>query len=132
MSKSSYEKILKSSSTIAIVGVSNNSEKDSYKVMKYLLQKGYEIFPVNPKYDYILETKCYPDLSSIPEPVDIVDIFRRPEHVMPFVEDAIKIRAKVVWMQLGIINQEAANLARVAGLEVIMDHCIKIEHQKAF
>ncbi len=117
---------------VAIVGLSDNWSRPSNFVGKYLLEHGFEIFPVNPKYDEILGRKCYPDLKSIPEPVDIVDLFQRADRVMPFVEDAIAIGAKCVWMQLEIVNEEAAALARAAGLEVVMDRCIKIEYARLF
>ena len=117
---------------VAIVGLSDNWSRPSNFVGKYLIEHGFEIFPVNPKYDEILGRKCYPDLKSIPEPVDIVDLFQRADRVMPFVEDAIAIGAKCVWMQLEIVNEEAAALARAAGLEVVMDRCIKIEYARLF
>ncbi len=117
---------------VAIVGLSDNWSRPSNFVGKYLLEHGFEIFPVNPKYDEILGRKCYPDLKSIPEPVDIVDLFQRADRVMPFVEDAIEIGAKCVWMQLEIVNEEAAAVARAAGLEVVMDRCIKIEYARLF
>ncbi len=125
-------RILMQYKRVAIVGLSDNWSRPSNFVGKYLLEHGFEIFPVNPKYDEILGRKCYPDLKSIPEPVDIVDLFQRADRVMPFVEDAIEIGAKCVWMQLEIVNEEAAALARAAGLEVVMDRCIKIEYARLF
>lgn len=125
-------RILVENRKVAIVGLSANWSRPSNFVGKYLLEHGFEIFPVNPKYDEILGRKCYPDLKSIPEPVDIVDLFQRADRVMPFVEDAIEIGARVVWMQLEIVNQEAAARAREAGLEVVMDRCIKIEYARLF
>lgn len=124
------EQILKKYKHIAVVGLSQNKNKPSYGVAKYIQSQGYKIYPVNPKYDEILGEKCYPDLESIDHPIDIVDIFRRPEAVMPVVEEAIQINAKVVWMQLGIVNEAAAERALNAGLDVVMDHCIKVEHSK--
>lgn len=120
--------ILKHSKNIAIVGLSNKPDRTSYRVGAYIKQAGYTIFPVNPTYDTVMNLKCYKTLDEIPEPVDIVNIFRKPEDVLPVVQDAIKIKAKVVWMQLGIENEEAAKLALNAGLKVIMNRCIKIEH----
>ncbi len=117
---------------VAIVGLSDNWSRPSNFVGKYLIEHGFEIFPVNPKYDEILGRQCYPDLKSIPEAVDIVDLFQRADRVMPFVEDAIDIGAKCVWMQLEIVNEEAAALARAAGLDVVMDRCIKIEYARLF
>ena len=125
-------RILMQYKRVAIVGLSDNWSRPSNFVGKYLLEHGFEIFPVNPKYDEILGRNCYPDLKSIPEPVDIVDLFQRADRVMPFVEDAIAIGAKCVWMQLEIVNEEAAALARAAGLEVVMDRCIKIEYARLF
>ena len=121
--------ILKNSHTVAIIGLSDSPAKASYQVAKYLQTAGYKIYPVNPKYDTILGSRCYASLQDIGVPIDIVNIFRRPEHVLPIVEDAAEIGAQVVWMQLGIINMEAAILAEKAGLKVIMDRCMKIEHQ---
>ena len=120
--------ILRNSKTIAIVGLSNKPDRTSYRVGAYIKQAGYHIIPVNPNYDTVMELKCHSNLTEIPEPVDIVNIFRKSEDVLPVVKEAIKIKAKVVWMQLGIENEEAAQLALDAGLKVIMNRCIKIEH----
>lgn len=117
---------------VAIVGLSDNWSRPSNFVGKYLLEHGFEVIPVNPKYEEILGQKCYPDLKSIPTAVDIVDLFQRSERVPPFVDDAIAIGAKVVWMQLGIVHEAAAQKARDAGLEVVMDRCIKIEYARLF
>ena len=125
-------RILIDNKRVAIVGLSDNWSRPSNFVGKYLLEHGFEVIPVNPKYDEILGQKCYADLKDIPTPVDIVDLFQRAERIPPFVDDAIKIGAKVVWMQLGIINQEAAQKARDAGLEVVMDRCVKIEYARLF
>lgn len=124
------EEILKQSHTIAVVGVSNNPERPSYIVAKYLKEHGYRIIPVNPQLKELLGETSYPDLLSIPYPVDVVDIFRRSEEVPSIVDQAIKMGAKVVWMQEGIINEEAANKARQAGLTVVMDKCMKKQHEK--
>jgi len=125
-------RILSENKRVAIVGLSDNWSRPSNFVGKYLLEHGFEAIPVNPKYDEILGQKCYADLKDIPTPVDIVDLFQRADRVMPFVEDAIKIGARVVWMQLGIVNEEAAQKARDAGLEVVMDRCVKIEYARLF
>jgi len=117
---------------VAMVGLSADWWRPSNFAGKYLLEHGFELIPVNPKYDEILGQKCYPDLTSIPEPVDIVDLFQRSERVPPFVDQAIEIGAKVVWMQLGVVNEEAAQKARDAGLEVVMDRCMKIEYARLF
>ncbi len=125
-------RILKENKTIAVVGLSNNWNRPSRFAAKYMKGYGYKIIPVNPSSKEILGEICYPSLLDIPGSVDIVDIFRRSEDVPPIVEDAITIGAKVVWMQLGVINEEAAEMARQAGLEVVMDRCVKIEHGRLF
>jgi predicted CoA-binding protein len=125
-------RILRENKTLAVVGLSANEMRPSYFASKYMQDHGYRIIPVNPRYDEILGEKCYPDLTSIPEPVDIVDLFQRADRVMPFVEQAIEIKAKVIWMQLGVVNEEAAALARDAGLDVVMDRCVKIEYARLF
>ena len=122
--------ILVSTKTIATVGLSSNPEKISYGVGAYLLEQGYRVIPVNPTADEILGEKSYPDLESVPERIDVVQVFRRPEDVPPVVDAAIKAGAKVVWMQLGIDNEEAAQTAREAGLQVVMDRCMRAEHQR--
>ena len=124
------KEILASAKTVASVGVSSNPEKDSYGVVEYLKQQGYRIIPVNPTASEIMGEKAYPDLSSIPEKVDVVQIFRKPEDVPPVVDEAIKIGAKVVWMQEGIVNEAAAIKARAAGLRVVMDACMRANHRR--
>lgn len=121
--------ILADSKTIAVVGLSPDPERPSHSVAAYLQQQGYRIIPVNPKISEALGEKAYASVRDIPGPVDVVDIFRRPEAVGPIVEDAIAKGAKVVWMQVGIINAEAANRARAAGLTVVMDTCMRVTHQ---
>ena len=128
------KKILEESNTIAIVGASSKEDRDSYKVMKYLLQKGYKVFPVNP-YESgknILGQKCYEDLESIKHSVDIVDVFRAHEAVLGIAKQAIKISAKVLWTQEDIIHHEAAELVEKAGLKVVMDRCPKKELSKPY
>ena len=114
---------------MAVVGLSSNPEKASHRVAAYLKSSGYKVIPVNPKEKEALGEKAYSDLSSIPEKVDVVDIFRRSEDVLPTVEEAIRIGAGAVWMQLGVVNQEAADKAEEAGLAVVMDACMMREHQ---
>ena len=126
----SVVKILKSFRDIAMVGVSANPEKPSNIVFKYLIAHGYNVIPVNPTIDEVLGKKCYPTLSSIPEKVEVVDIFRKSEDVPPIVDEAIKIGAKAVWMQEGIVNNTAAEKAQAAGLLVVMDKCMRKEHMK--
>jgi uncharacterized protein len=130
LSDSEIKKILDSAKNIAIIGLSDSPEKPSYGVAKYLISVGYNIFPVNPKYESILGAKCYKNLNDIDEKIDIVDVFRRPEHILPVAENAIEIKIRVLWMQLGIKNEEAAKLAHDAGLDVIMNRCIKVEHRR--
>jgi len=125
-------RVLTAYKRVAVVGLSANWSRPSYFAAKYLLDHGFEIIPVNPKHEEILGQKCYPDLQSIPIPVDIVDLFQRPERIPPFVDAAIAIKARLVWMQLGIIHEQAAQKARDAGLEVIMDRCMKIEYARLF
>jgi hypothetical protein len=127
---SAEEEILSFSRVVAVVGLSSKTDRPSYEVASYLKEQGYRIIPVNPMEKEILGEICYPDLASIPEPVDVVDIFRRSEEVLPIVEEAIKIGAKAVWMQEGVVNGEAAARAREAGLLVIMDECMLKEHQR--
>src|SRR4051794_20122378 len=125
-------RILEEGRTIAMVGLSANPFRPSHFAAIYMLAEGYNVIPVNPRETEILGRRCYASLRDIPEPVDIVDIFRDPKAVPPLVEDAIAIGAKVVWMQLGVINEDAARRAREAGLEVVMDACVKIEHARFF
>jgi predicted CoA-binding protein len=123
------QEILEQSKVIAVVGLSPKPHRDSHGVAKYLQKQGYRVVPVNPRADTILGEKAYPDLASIPEQVDVVDIFRKAEDVPPIVDEAIDIGAKAVWMQLGIVNEEAALKARTAGLGVVMDRCMLVEHR---
>jgi predicted CoA-binding protein len=123
------KQILLSVKTIAVVGLSSNPAKDSYGIAQYLKGQGYRIVPVNPTATEILGEKSYPDLSSIPEKVDAVQVFRKPEDVPPVVDEAIKIGAKVVWMQEGISHEAAAQKARDAGVQVVMDACMRVAHR---
>ena len=125
------ESILKSSRIVAVVGLSTNPDRPSYNVANYLKENGYTIIPVNPTEKMILDEVCYPSLSSIPGRVEIVDIFRKSEAVLPIVLEAIEIGASTIWMQEGVINEEAANKAKEAGLKVVMNKCMLKEHQKS-
>ena len=125
-------RILKENHVIAMVGLSANWYRPSYFAAKYMLDHGYRVIPVNPSYPEVLGQKCYPTLRDILEKVDIVDCFRPSDEIMPIAEDAIAIGAKVLWMQLGVINEAAAERARKAGLEVVMNHCVKIEFARLF
>ena len=121
--------ILKTINSIAIVGISSKEEKDSYKVMKFLIERGYKVFPVNPNEEgeYILGRKCYKNISDTDDEVDMVDVFRKKEFVYEVTKEAIKINAKVLWTQLDIFCEDSLNLAQDAGLAVIMNKCPKIE-----
>jgi len=125
-------RILSETQTIAVVGLSANWYRPSFFAAKYLQDHGYRILPVNPNYTSILGEPCYPDVDSIPEAVDVVDVFQLPEAVPPFADAAIRVGAKVLWMQLGVVNEKAAQKARSAGLEVVMNRCMKIEHARLF
>lgn len=118
--------------TIAVVGMSRNPEKDAHKVPKYMMEHGYDIIPVNPFADRILGLKCHSSLAGIRKRIDIVDIFRPPEEAEQIVKEAIKIRPKAVWMQKGIVSNRAAATARKAGIVVVMDRCIMVEHMRLF
>jgi predicted CoA-binding protein len=122
--------LLKTSRTIAVVGLSTKRFRPSYGVAEYMQRNGYRIIPVNPFVQAVLGEKCYPDLDSIPERVDIVDIFRRAEFVPEIVEAAIRIGARAVWMQEGVVHEGAAERARGAGLSVVMDRCILKDHAR--
>jgi len=124
--------ILTKNKVLAVVGLSANESRPSFFAAKYMQDHGYRVIPVNPRYEEILGERCYPDLESIPVPVDIVDVFQRPDRVMPTVQSAIDIKAKVLWLQLGVVNNEAVVLAEGAGLEVVMDRCVKIEYARLF
>ncbi|RTE03597.1 CoA-binding protein [Paenibacillus whitsoniae] len=126
-SRERIKEILAGAGNIAVVGLSDKSDRTSYMVAEAMQKRGYRIIPVNPNAENILGEKCYPSLSDIPEPVDIVNVFRRADQVVPVAEEAVKINAKVFWLQLDIVNEEAAAIAQDAGLEVIMDRCIKVE-----
>ncbi|SFD61245.1 Predicted CoA-binding protein [Paenibacillus catalpae] len=121
------KEILKASNTIAVVGLSDKPDRVSYMVSEAMQKKGYRIIPVNPGAETILGERSYATLKDIPEPVDVVNVFRRPEHTPPIAEEAVAIGAKTLWLQLGIANDEAAQIASEGGLQVIMDRCIKVE-----
>jgi predicted CoA-binding protein len=123
------KEILLLAKTIASVGLSSNPNKESYQIGSYLKAQGYRLIPVNPMASEILGEKSYPDLQSVPEKIDVVQVFRRPEDVPPVVDDAIKAGAKVIWMQEGIVHEGAAQKAREAGLQVVMDTCMRVAHR---
>ena len=125
-------RILGENRVIAVVGLSADWYRPSFFAAKYMQEHGYRVIPVNPKYAEILGQKCYPTLRAIPEKVQIVDVFRKTQDVPPIAEEAIAIGAKVLWQQLGVKNEAAAARARAAGLETVMDRCVKIEHARLF
>ena len=120
--------LLQETKVIAVVGLSDKPSRPSYDVSRYMQAHGYKIIPVNPSCTEILGEKCYPDLKSIPVPVDMVNVFRKSEDCLPVAKDAVAIGAKSLWLQLGVINDEAHDFAQEHGLEVVMDKCLKIEH----
>jgi len=125
-------RILRDNRVIAVVGLSADWYRPSYFAAKYMLEHGYRVIPVNPKYGEVLGQKCYKSLRDIGEKVELVDVFRKTEDVMPIAEDAIAIGARVLWQQLGVRNEAAAAKARAAGLDAVMDRCEKIEHGRLF
>lgn len=129
---STLKRILDQAQTIAVVGMSDKTYRPSYFVGKYLLDHGYTMIPVNPTFKRVLGQESYPSLRDIPVPVDIVDCFRRSEQMLELAQEAIDINARVLWMQLGVISEPAAQLARAANLEVVMNRCTKIEHARLF
>lgn len=133
-SETYIQEILNEVKTIAVVGASSNHQRDSYKVMESLIEHGYQIFPINPNEqgNFILNQLCYSDLSSVPKKIDMVDVFRAKDAVIGVTKEAIQIGAKVLWTQLGIINEEASELGKDAGLKVIMNRCPKIELEKLY
>jgi len=128
----SLRRILKECRVIAVVGLSADWFRPSYFAAKYMQEHGYRIIPVNPRYGEVLGEKCFDSLKKIKEKVDMVDVFRKTQDVMPVAEEAIAIGAKVLWQQLGVKNEAAAARARAAGLEAVMDRCMKIEHGRLF
>jgi len=121
------EEVLKNYRVIAVVGLSSDPERPSHRVASYLKDNGYRIVPVNPNEKEVLGETSYPDLASVPVPVEVVDIFRTPEEVLPVVREAVRLGAKAVWMQEGVINEEAADYAGKAGLKVVMNKCMRKE-----
>lgn len=124
------QKILSDSTSIALVGASQKSWRESNAIMQYLLNAGFTVYPINPRYPDVLGQKCFPDLRSLDTQVDIVNIFRNANAVIPIVEEAIVMKSKVVWMQSGVINDVAAAMASRAGLAVVMDRCIAVDHRR--
>ena len=129
---STLRRILRDCRTIAVVGLSAEWHRPSFFAAKYMQQKGYRIIPVNTRYAQVLGERCYSSLPDIPEPVDLVDVFRRTEDVLPIAQQAVAIGAKCLWQQIGVKNVEADKLARAAGLDSVMGRCVKIEHARLF
>ena len=125
-------RVLQENRVIAVVGLSPNWNRPSYFAAKYMLEHGYTVIPVNPGASEILGQKCYPELAAIPVKVDLVDVFRKPEDAGPIADEAIRIGARCLWLQLGVIHREAAERAAAAGLDVVMDRCVKIEYARLF
>ena len=125
-------RILNETKTIAVVGLSAKWHRPSFFAAKYMQDHGYRIIPVNPNYDEILGEPCYPDLASIGHPVDMVDLFQRSEMALDYAKQAADINAKTLWLQLGVINEEAKTLAELNGMSCVMDRCVKIEHARLF
>ena len=125
-------RILKNCRTIAVVGLSAEWHRPSFFAAKYMQEHGYRVVPVNPRYEQVLGERCYASLRDIPHPVDMVDVFRRTDDVGPIADDAIAIGAKCLWQQLGVRNVEADARARAAGMDSVMDRCVKIEHARLF
>jgi len=125
-------RVLQTCRTLAVVGLSADWFRPSYFAAKYMQEHGYRIIPVNPRYGEILGEKCYPDLKSVPEQVDLVDVFRKPADCVPIAEDAVAIGARALWLQIGVVNEEAKRIAEAGGLTVIMDRCVKIEYGRLF
>lgn len=123
-------KILREAKTIAVVGASVKPWRDSNNIMQFLIDVGYRVFPVNPKYSEVLGIPCVPSLSSVPKGIDVVHVFRRSDVVGSVVDDAMANGAKTLWMQLGVVNKDAAKKAEQAGMNVIMDHCIRVDHRR--
>ncbi len=125
-------RILKGSRTIAVVGLSADWFRPSYFAAKYMQEHGFRVIPVNPKYSEVLGERCYPDLKSIPEKVNIVDVFRKSADCVPIAEDAVAIGASTLWLQIGVINEDARRVAEAGGLSVVMNRCVKIEYARLF
>ena len=125
-------RILRTCRTIAVVGLSNEWHRPSYFAAKYMQQHGYRIVPVNPRYTEVLGERCYTSLTDIPDPVDLVDVFRRTDDVLPIAQQAVQIGARCLWQQIGVVNLEADRLAQQAGLDSVMNRCVKIEHARLF
>lgn len=126
-SREQIKEILLGANNIAVVGLSDDPSKVSYMVSEAMQRKGYRIIPVNPNAKSILGETAYPSLADVPDPIDIVNVFRRPEHTPKVAEEAVAVKAKVLWLQLGIASEEAASIAEAGGLSVVMDRCIKVE-----
>jgi predicted CoA-binding protein len=126
------QEILERSKTIAVVGLSPDEARDSHQVAAYMQRHGYRVIPVNPNVKTVLGERAYASLREVPEPIDLIDVFRRPEFVPAIVEDAINVQAPALWLQLGVVHEAAARRARQAGIAVVMDRCLMVEHRRLF
>lgn len=125
----SAKEILETVNVIAVVGCSDKPWRDSHRIASYLMAQGYKVYPVNPRHETVLGERCYPDLGSVPERIDLVNVFRNPRYIPEVVEDAIKAGAGAIWLQLGITHPEAEERASAAGLDVVADRCIAVDHR---
>ncbi|MGC1953771.1 MAG: CoA-binding protein [Gammaproteobacteria bacterium] len=130
MDSHNLRRLFEAYTSIAVLGLSNKKHRESYAAAKYLQEQGYRVIPVNPRFEEILGERCYPNLRAIPERIDIVNCFVRSDRIPAIAEEAIAVGAPVLWLQLGIVNEEAARRAVAAGLEVVMDRCIMLEHKR--
>lgn len=124
------KKIVTRYKTVAVVGISRKEDRDSYRVAAYLQNHGFKVIPVNPQLDEVLGEKCYPTLADIPFPLDVVDVFRKPSALLPLADEIAAIKPKAAWFQIGVVNNEAAQKLRDAGIEVVQNICIKVEHAR--
>ncbi len=129
---SNLRRILRTCRTIAVVGLSNEWHRPSYFAAKYMQQHGYRIVPVNPRYTEVLGERCYASLTDIPDPIDLVDVFRRTDDVLPIAQQSVQIGARCLWQQIGVVNLEADRLVQQAGMDSVMNRCVKIEHARLF
>jgi len=129
-SDGTLKELLRSCRSIAVVGLSAQPDRPSHRVAAYLQAQGYQVIPVNPQLDTVLGERCYPDLAAIGHPVDLVDVFRKPQDCLPVAQAAVALGAKALWLQLGVVDEAAARTAQAGGLTVVMDRCLMVEHAR--
>lgn len=129
-SDGTLKELLRSCRSIAVVGLSAQPDRPSHRVAAYLQAQGYQVIPVNPQLDTVLGERCYPDLAAIGQPVDLVDVFRKPQDCLPVAQAAVALGAKALWLQLGVVDEAAARTAQAGGLTVVMDRCLMVEHAR--